>query len=75
MTLRYSKDGGHNWSAWLARDLGDVVQFQKRYNVTASVRRQRAFDIRITDLWAHLLPMSLQASTGLPNLSFFLEQP
>ncbi|QTX28706.1 hypothetical protein C5H23_11325 [Xylella fastidiosa] len=64
--LRYSKDGGCNWSAWVARDLGDIGVYQKR------VRRYRlgqgrrwVFDIRITDpVVANLLAMSLQAATG-----------
>ncbi|TNW23428.1 hypothetical protein EIP73_11700 [Xylella fastidiosa subsp. pauca] len=64
--LRYSKDGGHNWSAWVERDLGDVGAFQKRLRrYRLGQGRQWVFDIRITDpVVAHLLAMSLQASAG-----------
>lgn len=60
--IRYSKDGGNNWSHWKRRSLGDVGDFMKRVRVHRLGRgRQWVFDIRVTDnCRAALLAASLQ---------------
>jgi hypothetical protein len=48
--IRYSKDGGRNWSHWKRRSLGEVGDFMKRVRVNRLGRgRQWVFDIRVTD--------------------------
>lgn len=32
--IRYSKDGGHNWSNWKKRSLGAIGKYQQRVRVT-----------------------------------------
>lgn len=64
--FRYSKDGGHNWSGWVERSLGEVGDFQtrvRRYRFGQG--RQWVFDIRVTSpMKVDLLAMSIQASGG-----------
>lgn len=64
--IRYSKDGGNNWSAWVERDLGEVGEFQKRIRrYRLGQGRQWVFDIRVTSpVRADLIAMSVQASGG-----------
>ena len=48
--VRYSKDGGHNWSAWRERSLGEVGEFTKRVTMRRlGLGRQWVFDIKVTD--------------------------
>lgn len=64
--FRYSKDGGHNWSAWVERDLGEVGEFQKRVRrYRLGQGRQWVFDTRVTSpIRVDILAMSLQVSVG-----------
>lgn len=32
--IRYSDDGGYNWSSWKERDLGEIGQYMKKVKVT-----------------------------------------
>lgn len=60
--LRYSRDGGRNWSEWRHLDMGEVGDFVK----TIAARRlgrgkQWVFDLRVTDpVRADLISMSAQ---------------
>jgi hypothetical protein len=48
--LRYSKDGGRNWSDWRKLSLGGTGDFVKRVQARRLGRsRQWLFDIRVTD--------------------------
>lgn len=48
--FRYSKDGGHNWSAWRQRDMGNTGDFVKQIEMRQFGQgRQWVFDIRVTD--------------------------
>lgn len=48
--FRYSKDGGHNWSAWRQKDLGETGSFVKRIEMWQFGQAQQwVFDIRVTD--------------------------
>jgi len=48
--VRYSKDGGRNWSDWRKLDMGDVGDFCKRLQLRRLGRGyQWVFDIRVTD--------------------------
>ena len=48
--VRYSKDGGNNWSDWRTLDLGSTGDFVKRIELRRLGRgRQWVFDIRVTD--------------------------
>lgn len=48
--FRYSKDGGHNWSAWRQCSMGAVGNFVKRIEMRRFGQgRQWVFDIRVTD--------------------------
>lgn len=64
--FRYSKDGGHNWSGWVERSLGEVGEFQKRVRrYRLGQGRQWVFDIRVTSpIRVDILAMSLQVSVG-----------
>lgn len=64
--FRYSKDGGHNWSGWVTRSLGEVGEFQKRVRAYRFGQgRQWVFDIKVTSpVKADLIAMSIQASGG-----------
>lgn len=64
--FRYSRDGGHNWSGWVERSLGEVGEFQKRVRrYRFGQGRQWVFDIRVTSpMKADLLAMSIQAVGG-----------
>jgi hypothetical protein len=45
----YSDDGGHNWSNWQARDLGDTGDFDARKVWRRlGMTRQRVFKFRVT---------------------------
>jgi hypothetical protein len=48
--VRYSKDGGRNWSDWRKRSLGSTGSFIKRLEFRRlGMGRQWVFDIRVTD--------------------------
>lgn len=48
--LRYSRDGGRNWSDWRKLDMGDVGDFTKRVQARRLGRGESwVFDVRITD--------------------------
>lgn len=48
--IRYSKDGGENWSEWRRVDLGGTGDFVKRVVIRRLGRgRQWVFAYRITD--------------------------
>lgn len=48
--FRYSRDGGHNWSAWRQKSLGDTGDFVKRVEMRQFGQGQQwVFDIRVTD--------------------------
>jgi hypothetical protein len=48
--LRYSKDGGHNWSDWRRVPLGETGDFVKRIDMRRFGRgRQFVFEVRVTD--------------------------
>jgi len=48
--VRYSKDGGRNWSDWRSLDMGDVGNFTQSIEMRRLGRgRQWVFDMRITD--------------------------
>lgn len=48
--IRYSKDGGENWSDWRNIDIGSTGDFCKRIQVRRLGRgRQWVFDVRVTD--------------------------
>lgn len=60
--IRYSKDGGRNWSAWRERDLGEVGDFMKRVKcLRLGQGRQWVFDIKTTSpVRCDLLAASIQ---------------
>lgn len=60
--IRYSKDGGANWSDWRKVDLGQTGDFVKRIVIRRLGRgRQWVFAYRITDnVRADCLAASLQ---------------
>ena len=60
--IRYSKDGGRNWSAWESRSLGNVGDFLKRVRLTRIGRsRKWVFDLKVTsDCRADLIAASIQ---------------
>jgi hypothetical protein len=48
--VRYSRDGGNNWSDWRTLEFGDTGDFVKRIELRRFGRgRQWVFDIRVTD--------------------------
>lgn len=48
--VRYSKDGGRNWSDWRKLDMGSTGDFTQRLQMRRFGRgRQWVFQIRITD--------------------------
>lgn len=48
--VRYSKDGGANWSDWRKLDMGQTGDFCKRLELRRlGMGRQWVFDIRVTD--------------------------
>jgi hypothetical protein len=59
--LRYSKDGGNNWSNWRTMSMGETGGFVKRLEFTRfGICRQMVFDMRITDpVRADLLDASI----------------
>lgn len=61
--IRYSKDGGNNWSDWRTLDLGATGQFSKRIETRRFGKgKQWVFDIRVTDpVKADLLAGSIMA--------------
>lgn len=60
--MRYSKNGGRNWSNWKQRSLGEVGDFMKRVRLYRLGRgRQWVVDIRVTDpVRADLIAGSVQ---------------
>lgn len=63
--IRYSKDGGNNWSDWRKMDMGDTGDFMKRIEMRRFGRgKQWVFDIRVTDnVCAELLSCSIQTES------------
>lgn len=61
-SVRYSKDGGRNWSVWRERDLGSVGDFVKRVKcLRLGQGRQWVFDIKTTSpVRCDLLAASIQ---------------
>lgn len=50
MDVRYSKDGGRNWSDWRKLNMGSTGDFQQRLQCRRLGRgRQFVFDVRVTD--------------------------
>lgn len=48
--IRYSKDGGRNWSSWRERSLGELGEFMKRVRVLRLGQgRQWVFEWKVTD--------------------------
>lgn len=48
--IRYSKDGGRNWSDWRTLDMGDTGAFVKRIQAHRLGRGfQWVFAVRVTD--------------------------
>lgn len=48
--IRYSRDGGHNWSNWRKMPMGETGDFVKRVHMRRFGRgRQFVFDVRVTD--------------------------
>lgn len=48
--VRYSKDGGRNWSDWRKLDMGSTGDFVKTLRMNRlGMGRQWVFDIRVTD--------------------------
>lgn len=60
--IRYSRDGGRNWSNWKQRSLGEAGDFMKRVRLYRLGRgRQWVFDVRVTDpVRADLIAGSIQ---------------
>lgn len=58
--LRYSKDGGNNWSGWVDRSLGEIGAFQTRVKYHRFGKgRQWVFHVKVTSpIAAHLLAAS-----------------
>ncbi|HET6725886.1 MAG TPA: hypothetical protein VFH85_07770 [Gammaproteobacteria bacterium] len=49
--LCYSKDGGHTWSNWQRRSIGEVGQYQDRLRVrwqALGTSRQWVFKVRVS---------------------------
>lgn len=59
--IRYSKDGGNNWSDWRKLDMGGTGDFVKRLQMRRFGRgRQWVFDVRMTgDAPASILAASI----------------
>ena len=50
INVRYSKDGGRNWSDWRKLDMGDTGDFLKRLELRRlGAGREWIFDILVTD--------------------------
>lgn len=60
--VRYSKDGGRNWSDWRKLEMGEVGDFCQRVQLRRLGRGyQWVFDIRVTDpVRADLIAGSIQ---------------
>ncbi|MGN6280546.1 hypothetical protein [Frateuria sp.] len=64
VNVRYSKDGGRNWSDWRKLDAGEVGDFCKRIELRRlGLGRQWVFDILVTDP----VPADLIAGSILPE--------
>lgn len=61
--IRYSKDGGRNWSDWRSMDMGDTGDFVKRLQVRRlGMSRQWIFEVRVTDpVRADIMACSIMA--------------
>lgn len=47
--VRYSKDGGRNWSNWKCRSIGQIGQYQQRVKLNRmGVSRTWVFDIKVS---------------------------
>lgn len=66
VSIRYSKDGGRNWSGWKQRSLGDVGDFVKRVTCWRLGRgRQWVFDIMVTGpVRADIVSAGIQIEAG-----------
>ena len=64
--IRYSRDGGRNWSAWRERSLGDLGEFMKRVRcLRLGQGRQWVFEWKVTDaVRADCLGASLQVESA-----------
>lgn len=64
--FRYSKDGGHNWSAWRTRSLGEVGDFTKRVTLRRLGQgRQWVFEVKVSDdVKRDLMAASMQIEGG-----------
>jgi hypothetical protein len=60
--IRYSKDGGRNWSDWRKLDMGGTGDFMQRVVLRRlGMGRQWVFEIRVTDpVRADLIAASTQ---------------
>lgn len=60
--IRYSKDGGKNWSGFVERSLGEIGEFEKRVKLRRLGKgRQWVFDVRVTSpIAAHLMAAASQ---------------
>lgn len=65
LRLRYSKDGGRNWSAWRHLDTGDTGDFLKPVIARRlGCGEQWVFDVLVTDpVRADLIAMEAQLET------------
>lgn len=66
LNLRYSKDGGRNWSGWRNIPMGEVGDFQQRLTARRLGQGIRwVFDIRVTDpVRADLIAASMQVESN-----------
>jgi hypothetical protein len=64
--MRYSDDGGHNWSTWQFESLGDVGEFGKRVEFTRlGSTRARVFQIAVSGpVKANLMCAEAKLSQG-----------
>lgn len=64
VNVRYSKDGGRNWSDWRKLDMGEVGDFCQRVQLRRLGRGyQWVFDILVTDA----VPSDLIAASIMPE--------
>lgn len=66
LDLRYSKDGGHNWSDWRKIPIGEVGDFQRRIVARRLGRgRQWVLETRVSDpVSSNLIAASIQTEGG-----------
>jgi hypothetical protein len=50
LDMRYSKDGGHNWSDWRQINMGSTGEFLKKLTISRlGIGREWMFEFRVTD--------------------------